>query len=59
MSKGTRHDQLHEVTAKDLVGAFESVEAYDPVTNSWMTLPSMPMPRHGIAGAVSTIAFTW
>jgi len=41
-----------EVTTKDLVGAFRSVEAYDPVTNSWMTLPSMPMPRHGIAGAV-------
>jgi N-acetylneuraminic acid mutarotase len=41
-----------EVTTKDLVAAFRSVEAYDPVTNSWMTLPSMPMPRHGIAGAV-------
>ena len=41
-----------EVTTKDLVGAFKSVEAYDPVTNSWLTLPSMPMPRHGIAGAV-------
>ena len=36
----------------DLVGAFKSIEAYDPVTNSWLTLPSMPMPRHGIAGAV-------
>ena len=41
-----------EVTTKDLVGAFRSVEAYDPLTNSWLTLPSMPMPRHGIAGAV-------
>ena len=41
-----------EVTTKDLVGAFKSVEAYEPATNSWMTLPSMPMPRHGIAGAV-------
>jgi N-acetylneuraminic acid mutarotase len=41
-----------EVTTKDLVGAFRSVEAYDPATNSWMTLPSMPMPRHGIAGGV-------
>ena len=41
-----------EVTTKDLVGAFKSVEAYDPLTNSWMTLPSMPMPRHGVAGAV-------
>ena len=41
-----------EVTTKDLVGAFKSVEAYEPATNSWTTLPSMPMPRHGIAGAV-------
>ena len=22
------------------------------MTNSWLTLPSMPMPRHGIAGGV-------
>src|SRR6185312_314902 len=25
---------------------------YDPLTDSWSTLPSMPMPRHGAAGAV-------
>ena len=41
-----------EVTTKELVGAFRSVEAYEPATNSWTTLPSMPMPRHGIAGGV-------
>jgi N-acetylneuraminic acid mutarotase len=41
-----------EVTTKQLVGAFRAIEAYDPATNSWMTLPSMPMPRHGFAGAV-------
>jgi N-acetylneuraminic acid mutarotase len=41
-----------EVTTKDLVGAFRSVEAYDPAINAWFTLPSMPMPRHGIAGGV-------
>ena len=41
-----------EVTTKDLVGAFRSVEAFEPATNSWMTLPSMPMPRHGAAGGV-------
>src|SRR4029450_11878020 len=41
-----------DVTTKDPVGAFRSVEAYDPLTNSWMTLPSMPMPRHGVAGGV-------
>lgn len=41
-----------EVTTKQLVGAFRAVEAYDPATNSWAALPSMPMPRHGVAGAV-------
>ncbi len=41
-----------EVTTQELVGAFRAIEAYDPITNSWSTLPSMPMPRHGAAGAV-------
>jgi N-acetylneuraminic acid mutarotase len=41
-----------EVTTTALVGAFRAIEAYDTVTNSWMTLPPMPMPRHGVAGAV-------
>jgi N-acetylneuraminic acid mutarotase len=41
-----------EVTTQELVGAFRAIEAYDPITNSWMTLPPMPMPRHGVAGAV-------
>ena len=41
-----------EVTTKELVGAFRGIEAYEPATNSWTTLPSMPMPRHGLAGAV-------
>ena len=41
-----------EVTTKQLVGAFRAIEAYEPATNSWTTLPSMPMPRHGVAGAV-------
>jgi N-acetylneuraminic acid mutarotase len=41
-----------EVTTTELVGAFRAIEAYDVVTNSWMTLPPMPMPRHGVAGAV-------
>jgi len=41
-----------EVTTTQLVGAYRAVEAYNPATNSWATLPSMPMPRHGVAGAV-------
>jgi hypothetical protein len=35
-----------------LLAAFRAVEAYDPTTNSWEELPNMPMPRHGLAGAV-------
>jgi len=41
-----------EVTTKELVGVFRGIEAYEPASNSWTTLPSMPMPRHGVAGAV-------
>jgi len=41
-----------EVTTTALVGAYRAVQAYDPATNSWTSLPSMPMPRHGVAGAV-------
>ena len=41
-----------EVTTRALCGAYRAVEAYDPATNSWALLPSMPLPRHGVAGAV-------
>ena len=41
-----------EVTTKELIGAFRAIEAYEPASNTWTTLPSMPMPRHGVAGAV-------
>jgi N-acetylneuraminic acid mutarotase len=40
-----------EIATNSVVGAFRALEAYDPVTNSW-TIPSMPMPRHGVAGAM-------
>jgi N-acetylneuraminic acid mutarotase len=41
-----------EVTTTAIVGAHNGIEAYDPAINSWITLPPMPMPRHGLAGAV-------
>ncbi len=41
-----------EVATPQLVGAFRALEAYDPATNSWSAMPSMPIPRHGVAGAV-------
>ena len=31
---------------------FRALEAYDPASNRWTVLPSMPMSRHGLAGAV-------
>jgi N-acetylneuraminic acid mutarotase len=31
---------------------FRALEAYDPAANAWATLPSMPVSRHGLAGAV-------
>ena len=40
-----------EIATTSLVGAFRAVEAFDPATNSWTIMPSMPMPRHGVAGA--------
>lgn len=35
-----------------LMAAFRALEAYDPATNRWSMLPRMPVPRHGLAGAV-------
>ncbi len=31
---------------------FRALEAYDPAANRWSALPSMPVSRHGLAGAV-------
>ena len=41
-----------EVATQQFVGAFRAVEVYDPAANMWSAMPSMPMPRHGVAGAV-------
>jgi N-acetylneuraminic acid mutarotase len=43
---GGEHQDRH------LLAAFRALEAYDPATNTWAELPMMPMPRHGLAGAV-------
>jgi N-acetylneuraminic acid mutarotase len=34
------------------MATYRSLEAYDPASNTWQTLPSMPVSRHGLAGAV-------
>ncbi len=35
-----------------LMAAFRALEAFDPAANRWLILPRMPVPRHGLAGAV-------
>ena len=35
-----------------LMAAYRALEAYEPATNRWISLPSMPVPRHGLAGGV-------
>jgi N-acetylneuraminic acid mutarotase len=35
-----------------MMAAFRELEAFDPAANQWSILPTMPIPRHGLAGAV-------
>jgi N-acetylneuraminic acid mutarotase len=35
-----------------MMATFRSVEAYDPASNSWSIMPSMPVSRHGLAAGV-------
>jgi N-acetylneuraminic acid mutarotase len=41
-----------EFQDRRMLGAFRAVESYDAASNSWAILPSMPQPRHGLAGGV-------
>jgi len=41
-----------EAQAPQFMAAFRALEAYEPAANRWLSLPSMPIPRHGLAGAV-------
>jgi N-acetylneuraminic acid mutarotase len=36
-----------ELTTSKFSGTFRAVEAYDPATDAWMILPSMPQAKHG------------
>jgi N-acetylneuraminic acid mutarotase len=40
-----------ELQNRQIAPSFRALEAYDPATNTWSILPSMPSPRHGVAGA--------
>src|SRR3984893_11074313 len=41
-----------EVQDQRFLAAFKAMEAYDPASNQWQVLPSMPHPRHGLAAGV-------
>ena len=56
MAAGVYNNQSSPAAAKARTSAslvaFSAVEAYDPTLNRWLVLPSMPRPRHGLAGGV-------
>lgn len=35
-----------------MMATFRAVEAYDPAMDTWETLPSLPVARHGLAGGM-------
>jgi len=35
-----------------MMATFKAVEAYDPASDSWSIMPSMPVSRHGLAAGV-------
>jgi len=41
-----------EAQRDEFMAAFRALEVYDPAQNRWTILPRMPIPRHGLAGAV-------
>jgi len=41
-----------EFQDSQMMATFRALEAYDPASNTWLILPSMPVARHGLAGAV-------
>jgi N-acetylneuraminic acid mutarotase len=56
MAAGVHNNRIYvaggEGQDRRMLGAFRAVEAYEPATNRWHIMPSMPNPRHGLAGAV-------
>jgi N-acetylneuraminic acid mutarotase len=56
MAAGVYNNKIYvtggEFQDASMMATFRSFESYDPATNTWTTLPSMPTSRHGLAGAV-------
>ncbi|HLQ24790.1 MAG TPA: kelch repeat-containing protein [Acidiferrobacterales bacterium] len=41
-----------EFQDSQMMATFRALEAYDPASNTWAVLPSMPVSRHGLAGGI-------
>jgi N-acetylneuraminic acid mutarotase len=41
-----------EFQDSQMMATFRALEVYDPANNTWSVLPSMPVARHGLVGAV-------
>ena len=56
MAAGVHNNLIYvaggEFQDRRLLAALRAVEAYDPAQNRWHIMPSMPNPRHGLAGSV-------
>src|SRR5262245_1475784 len=56
MAAGVYNNRIYvtggEFQDANMMATYRSFESYDPATNTWTTLPSMPTSRHGLASAV-------
>jgi len=56
MAAGVHNNMIYvgggEFQDRRMLAALRAVEAYDPAKNTWNIMPSMPNPRHGLAGGV-------
>jgi hypothetical protein len=56
MAAGVYNNKIYitggEFQDANMMATFRAFESYDPATNTWTTLPSMPTSRHGLASAV-------
>jgi hypothetical protein len=50
--------RLHVIGGRNGGTYLNTVEAYDPVTDSWAARPAMPTPRSGLGvGVISTLLY--
>jgi hypothetical protein len=53
LTAAAAHDgRIYAIGGWDGSSALGVVEAYDPSTNTWASVPALPTPRYGLAAAV-------